>query len=222
MRYELKFLLTYEQYFRLKNTISQTMMLDLFGLDYPVFSTYLDTKDLSFYYDKVDGYYYHIKTRLRKYSFNLKDSSPLFMEAKMKKSDLGLKYREKTNLKYEEALNVNNWNAPLNTISYMMNLYPIVNVFYIREAYISSDNLRITFDKDITALTLKQSQMNENLLNSQKILNNNFCLMEIKYYQKELPNWLKILLRNNSVEQTSFSKYTECYEFLKMRGIYGI
>ena len=224
MRYESKYKITYQQYQQLIPILKNILVKDKHVQErdsYPIFSIYFDTPDLKFYYDKVDGHYHHIKFRARKYSFDLSDDNQFFLEAKLKQNELGSKERVPQNISYKEVLNFNNWKLnKFNSVLCKTNLLPIASVFYNRLSLEDSNNLRITFDKDILAIPIGQKKVSKKDFYNNRILEEDFCLMEIKYPLKELPEYIKDILRASNVEQTSFSKYTEAVDFLQKRGIY--
>ena len=224
MRYETKYKITYRQYHQLYPVLKSILNKDKnTGEDesYPIFSIYYDTPELKFYYDKVDGHYHHMKFRARKYSFDLADDNDFFLEAKLKRNELGSKFRYRKSIAYKDVVDLKKWGvSEFKDITFRTNIFPTVSVFYNRTSLEDSNQLRITFDKDILAIPLGQTKVTQNDMFNNRILDEEFCLMEIKYLHKELPEYIKDILRASNVEQTSFSKYTEAIDFLQKRGIY--
>src|SRR3990167_2549007 len=93
-RYELKYVIDLQTYFKIKREISQLFKYDSSAGDsgkYGITSVYFDTANLDFFWEKIDGEENRIKIRLRTYSHNSlqtngKNKQEVFLEIKKKKN----------------------------------------------------------------------------------------------------------------------------------------
>ena len=217
-RYEMKFLLSHSQYKLISDYISFIYERDNNSIDktYPVFSIYFDTKDKDFYYDKIDGYFYHLKVRARRYSQTFDSIENTLLELKQKENDISYKNNTWKIMDKKTILNTNLWDFnEVNKIIMKKNLlYPTVGVYYDREAY-TGPNIRITFDYNIIALPT--SNLNVKANKSNQVLKEYFCVLEIKSDSKKLPKYLENILSKYNIRISSFSKYTESLDLINRR-----
>ena len=189
--------------------------------DYTIRSIYFDTKQLDFYYDKIDGLEVRKKVRVRAYNEFLADGSA-FLEIKRKYNNNIVK--ERTQIPYKNiervCVNLENTNghlhkwtndaAVMNRFLYnlrQLNLHPSLLVTYEREAYIGKmdDTLRVTFDKNVRALAApKLHEMFcedgfEDVTNGQ-------CILELKF-TGFMPKWMRSLVAVLEFRAQSISKY---------------
>ena len=164
-RYEIKYLLSFQEYELLKKTISLILHKDEHMKNaehYPVLSLYYDTLENEYYFQKVNGENQHIKIRMRAYNQDLLKSNTLFMEKKVKIGDKQNKIRkiiETRNISDPMFWQNNEYLEFTNDIT-LQDLYPACFVYYEREAYqseIENKKIRITFDKNISSCLLYTS-----------------------------------------------------------------
>lgn len=223
MRVEQKFTINFHQYYELREAIRFMGSVDKYaqnGNSYPVFSQYFDTRNLDLFYDKVNGEYEHIKVRKRKYAYDLLDEDGVFVEGKLKHKDVIFKYREP----FEEAKKKSLDNTDLfcsngffSWISTKTPLYPVCNVFYIREAYFipfKSEMIRLNFDQNITFLLPNEKKLSRKLSKTRAPLDGTI-VMEIKGSSYNFPDYLKELLLKIGAKKTRFSKYASCMTYLQ-------
>lgn len=227
-RVESKFLLNLGQYEYLKHRFEFLFPRDSFTTQgkYPVFSQYLDTQELRFFYDKIDGEFDHTKIRIRKYSRNLRSKGPVFLEAKLKEGSDQRKIR----LMHEDAsfehFQVINWkHLPPEEMKYFLEvsawgpLTPTVNVFYDREPFeITFEDtlrLRLNFDTNILALFPGETQVQDAHFHERSLLAPQTVLLEIKMSYDEFPRFLQDEMRAIGAERTEFSKYCSSLLYLE-------
>lgn len=90
-------------------------------------------------------------------------------------------------------------------------MHPSVAVEYMREAYVSrAGNVRVTFDKDISASTGNIDMFDADFTTS-KVLENERMVMEVKY-DDYLPDYIRQLLMTAMTDKCAISKYVMCRE----------
>jgi len=90
---------------------------------------------------------------------------------------------------------------------------PVVIVDYYRYAFVGDfNNIRITFDRDITACSTNFNIF-QRTLHSTPVFNNATIVMEVKY-NLFLPDWLRIVLSSVEAISTAISKYCHSRECL--------
>ncbi len=225
-RYELKFMLSEEQYKSVSDAIEQRMICDSYSLNgrcYTISNIYYDTPDNRLISAAVrhDGDYRH-KIRLRTYD-PTKDTA--FLEIKKKYKGLTNKRRtsiliDSVNPMFSEGIFPEEKpfmnmqvTKELYIIGRSLSLAPKTVISYDRRAFFGKDpadgDLRITFDKNIrsrrSGLDLRLGSEGESLLEGGK------WIMEVKVEQC-VPLWVARLLSENSVKRVKFSKYGTEYK----------
>ncbi len=217
-RFELKYLITTENYERILELMKDKMIADIHGKS-TICNIYFDTPDYLLIRRSLDKPVYKEKLRLRSYGLP-NDDTTVFLE--LKKKYYKIVYKRRECLKYKDALEFIKNHEPFSQvtreIAYFMDLYqgikPAIFISYDREAFYSIDdkNLRITFDTNIMG-------RNENVsfdegIYGHTILKEGMILMEIKAI-KALPLWLCDFLTEEHIFRKSFSKYGDLYKYLK-------
>lgn len=215
-RYEIKYMLTTEQFSAIKNTFSQYMIADKHGNN-TICSLYYDTPDFLLIRRSIEHPDYKEKLRLRSYGV-AKSETPVFVELKKKYKKVVYKRRillpEQEAMLYLSSGQIKQTSQITKEIDYFMqfykNLKPAMLLSYSREAFYAKDNheFRITFDSDILwrnyDLCLTKGIYGTPILEPGKIL------MEIKT-ANAIPLWLVDLLSKHHIYKTSFSKYGTAY-----------
>jgi len=196
---------------------------------YTVRSIYLDTPELTTYYEKLSGLKIRNKYRVRGYN-ELTNDANVFLEIKRK--DIGFISKDRVPLPYNDLddflvnadlSKVRNHSsqyqkrliAGKNFIYYLLNyrLKPVINVVYEREALECKfgSGLRITFDMNIRSKTVQSydSLFEENDLD---ILNHSYDVLEIKHYQA-LPPWVPGVVNKFNLRKEAVSKYALSVEW---------
>lgn len=229
-RYEIKFLLTAEQYRLIKEALRQYMVLDDFCKNkrsYMIYNLYFDTENDDVIRRSLEKPYYKEKLRLRSYALSTYDEDMVFLE--LKKKIGGVVAKRRVRLPLAQAIRfVENGIFPemdqykdhqvLEEISDFLSRYPVkakVFISYERTAYFAKDNLklRVSFDQKILArrdhVDFSSGDYNIDLLSDGQIL------MEIKC-DGSIPLWLAHILSEMKLYKTNFSKYGMEYKcFLK-------
>lgn len=214
-RYEIKYLITINQYINLMNYLSDKVEKDVFYKS-TIYNVFYDTDNFELIRKLIEKHIYKEKLRIRSYNKPTLDSS-VYVELKKKYDYIAYKRREKIAYKY--ILN-NSFLECAETqidkeIKYFNDFYgglpPKMFLSYEREAYYFKDDkqIRITFDTNI-----KYRTENVNLLSSIsdiKLLPNNLVLMELKV-PFSIPYNLTKYLSNEKIFKTTFSKYGTAYK----------
>ena len=211
-RTELKFLITYDEYLKLKHQLALLMTLDLHAdpntHHYSISSVYFDDLYASRVSEKADGIEYHQKFRLRSYS----------------RDDVRLEYKTKVGvMTNKESLWVseNLMNALLTgeedtlfehvsepliedfVVRHRLDrLEPVLVIDYDREAYICDvGTVRITFDRNITAYRYGSDKAF-----ARRVHEPGQMVLEVKYTGL-LPDSIRKIVFSQKLQVCSFSKY---------------
>jgi len=238
-RYEIKYWLTEERYFDVRDEIQRYMELDPYCHDrphhaYPIWSLYLDTFDFATFEERLDGLIFRQKYRLRTYGadkpFEDALTDPLFVEIKKKQNKVILK--DRSLIKVREALDLldhASGNPFMQTLPLAqkktmerfvffqnhLSLGPQIAVKYEREAYFGENdrNVRVTFDRNLCA---KESRALAEMYTETKNWfhhRNPQIIFEIKVYDA-MPQWLVNILRRFQLRSEPISKYCESVEMV--------
>jgi hypothetical protein len=163
-RFEIKYLLSYDQIPVLRDELRSRMTADPFTIrgGYPVCSLYYDSKSLRYYWEKIEGLHFRRKLRIRNYGerHELADDTPVYIEIKQRVNRVTQKRRVKVpyllarKLCDERVLidHVPEQRPFLEEVLGLVEghgLRPTAITAYNREAYLGSDadlGLRVTID----------------------------------------------------------------------------
>lgn len=217
-RYEIKYLITYEQKKRLMNAMAHHMRGDSFGRS-TICNLYYDTPDFRLIRQSLEKPVYKEKLRVRSYGTARPDGK-VFVELKKKYRDVV--YKRRVSLPEREASRIlaDNRTGQLpgqigREIDYFRTYYPglapRVYISYDREAYFATDDssFRVTFDDNI--LWRDEDLQLTRVPYGSRILPSGHALMEIKV-SDAMPLWMVSLLTETGARKTSFSKYGRAYE----------
>jgi len=211
-RTELKFLITTEEYYKLKGQLAVALKPDPHNKEeeggYLVKSLYFDDLYDSRVQEKADGIEYHQKFRLRNYG---EESTRL--ELKTKVGNLTGKEGLWVDKELEKALIESDFaviykyvdNPLIGQLIGRMKLDDMrlsLGIDYIREAYVfPQGEVRITFDKEITAYRYHSDlQIRRNILEPQTMI------LEVKYTEI-LPEFIRKLIFYKKLQAVANSKY---------------
>jgi hypothetical protein len=224
-RFELKYLITEDMTLKVRELVRCYLDFDQYSVgkanySYPVHSLYLDSDDLKLYRETISGIKNRYKLRLRYYD----QSAKVFFEIKRRVNNCILKQRGGVRLEFVPDLLSGNppreehllSKAPkqmvaLQRFSELANAIhakPKVHIFYMREAYVSSDDqIRVTIDRNVfgeenLTPTIKVDMKNPVLLFE------NMVILELKFTNR-FPNWFKNFVRMANVMQCGAAKYVE-------------
>lgn len=195
----------------------------------PVLSLYYDGPRLTYYTEKLDGIKYRNKIRLRSYAYGFKEGQLAILEIKQRFAEKVRKLRWSCPEFKKELFDLRAWKALVedqgpDQKNWLMPLIekdwprPVVQVFYMREAYeaIIEKGLRVTFDLGLTALFPKESLSPELLSSPDRVvLSEGMCILELKSFS-DLPRWLMQDIKGLGLSQIPIPKYVSCMEKLKI------
>lgn len=221
-RHEIKYVMSWAEYARLKQILCQLMQLDgnmKSGQDYYIRSLYFDTIDNMDYYTKVYGMNERKKIRFRIYDCN---AQWVKLEIKNKKDNRQLK--ETAQISREDALQIIDGNIEVlskyhdkvsqrTRLLFEQYMYqPKIIIDYNREAYfLPIENIRLTFDKRIR--TAPETDIFNDRLAMYSVMPENVVVLEVKY-DKYLPDYLSNILATVNMQNMAVSKYCMARERL--------
>ena len=188
-----------------------------------IFNIYFDTNNFDLIIKSIDNPNFKEKFRARAYG----GYDKVFLEIKTKmrgKSDaVGHKRRVlvtrqgfKKLARREKTATELNDSQIAREVDYLidyLDLKPQILVYYDRESYAGEDNLRITFDKNLSYrdqdLDFKRKALDKHYFNDKKNI-----IMEIKA-QGAMPLWLVQILSENKIYPERFSKIGKIYEKIR-------
>lgn len=225
-RFELKYLLTKEQFDVLIPRLMESMQPDKHcqnGENYSIYNIYYDTPDAHLIKASLAKPYYKEKLRLRTYHTPKSSDAKVFLE--LKKKTGGIVHKRRAVITLQEAYDfINLGKRPIahdyineqviNEIEYFLKcnkVQPATYISYSRMALFGKEDsdFRVTFDRNIKTrrnnLYLERGDFGAQLLET------NQYLMEVKI-SKAVPLWLADALAELKIYKTSFSKYGTEYK----------
>jgi hypothetical protein len=228
-RFELKYLINEEMALKVRDFVRCYIDFDPHTLgkpnySYPVHSLYLDSDDLRLYREAIGRIKNRYKLRLRYYDANPNPKSPVFFEIKRRMNNCVLKHRGGVRREFvgdllsghlpreehlltredQQLLAVNRFCQLMNSI----HAKPRVQVFYMREAYMSPDEeLRVTIDRSLCAEKNLTSTMKAEMHHSVSGFQN-MVILELKFTNR-FPSWFRDLVRMANVLRCGAEKYAE-------------
>ncbi|MCA9877195.1 MAG: polyphosphate polymerase domain-containing protein [Thermomicrobiales bacterium] len=226
-RFELKYVADRRLVEAFRQELPDKLARDPHGVDgfYPIWSTYYDTPDLRFYWEKIDGEKFRRKLRIRHYGTpdELTGETPVFVEIKQRVNRVTQKRRVR--LPYEAALRLCAGHPPedcdpqdaavMDEIEVMVRqnmLRPTTVVGYVREAFFGRDEdsgLRVTIDSRIRGrdrdLDLRWQGENR------YIIPPHLSVVEMKVNER-VPYWLTELIARHNISLIRVSKYCQSIE----------
>lgn len=219
-RYEHKYMLDKETFFKVLKIMDDHMVIDSHNeghKPYTIANIYFDTPDDYLIRTSLEKPEYKEKLRLRSYGVPSLNSK-VYLEIKKKFN--GIVNKRRTTIRLNEAYHfAASGKAPepkeymnvqvLREIEYFLNIYnlsPKLYLAYDRIAYFEKGNadLRISFDMNIRSRRYDLALENGDY--GDKLLPDDICLMEIKTSLAK-PLWLTHILTELDIKRISFSKY---------------
>lgn len=226
-RYELKYVADRRLVASFRASLGARVDRDPHGVDgfYPVWSRYYDTKDLTFYWQKIDGIRFRRKLRIRHYGApeDLTPQSQVWVEIKQRLNRVTQKRRAL--LPYAEALRLCAGEHPaggeardsaltseiLGFVN-VLGLRPITVVGYVREAFHGRDEdggLRITIDSRLRG---RDRDLDLNVASETRyIVHPELSVIELKVNER-VPYWLTELIGKHDLQLVRLSKYCQSIE----------
>jgi hypothetical protein len=223
-RFELKYIADRRLVESFRAQLASRLDRDAHGVDgfYPIWSRYYDTRDLRFYWEKIDGERFRRKLRIRHYGTpdELTEESPVWVEIKQRVSRVTQKRRVR--LAYADALRLcdgqepHAWDAvdqpvieEMLVLTGQLQLRPVTVIGYVREAYLGREEeggLRVTIDSRVRGrdrdLDLRSPSEHR------FIVQPHLSVVEIKVNER-VPYWLTELVARNNLSITRISKYCQ-------------
>ncbi|WP_102692264.1 polyphosphate polymerase domain-containing protein [Rummeliibacillus pycnus] len=220
-RHELKYYLNKIEYIALRKKVSEMLTLDKNSVNeegYHISSLYFDGMHNHSIYDKNNGIFHREKYRIRIYNGSDKK---ITLERKSKHGDFICKESASiTRTEYDSILNGDihvladkeeKLLTDFKTGLCYRNFRPVVIVDYIREAYVyEPGNVRITFDKQLTAGLNTIDLFDENII-SQEVLLPEQVILEVKF-DHFLPDMIRKIVQPERLVRSAISKYVLCRE----------
>lgn len=221
LRHEYKYYINDEVYHVLRRRLSMVMERDEHMIDdrgYLVSSIYFDDWYHSAMNEKIAGTRFRKKFRIRCYE--LRDQW-IRLECKSKFHEYISKEGARLSREEYDKLMQGSYEFLLGRREAVCQelygyhntkgLKPVVVVEYKREAYVSSlGNVRITFDKDISASTQALDVFGKQYV-TKKVLPNHMMVLEVKY-DDYLPAHMQSILQEACTDRCAISKYVMCRE----------
>ncbi|WP_306204933.1 polyphosphate polymerase domain-containing protein [Actinoplanes sp. RD1] len=226
-RYEIKYLLPSDRVPGLRAELAARMDLDSHAGDggYGVWSTYYDTRDLRFYWEKIEGLKFRRKLRVRHYGdrFTVDDDTLVHVEIKQRvnrvtqKRRVALPYRQALDLCDRRLMVAHDpgqrafLEEVLELVS-LLDLRPVAMTGYQREAFVGRDadlGLRVTMDHRIRGRDrdFGFAADAENRL----IVPARLSVVEFKANER-VPSWLTDLAARMNLSVVRVSKYCQSVE----------
>lgn len=225
-RFELKYLITMEQYRQMADKLLDYMAPDPHsknGRSYDITSLYYDSVDYKTYWDKINGHKYRRKVRVRVYDTEqVKPDTLCFAEIKqrinktLQKKRVELPYASAEALcgagRDVETLSEAEDRAVVEEIQYLyytLQLQPSCIVSYNRVAFDGSEydiGLRVTFDTNLKYRVHDLTLLSQGYAENRFFLPPEWCVMEVKVNYR-LPYWLTELIGQHRCTLRRISKY---------------
>jgi hypothetical protein len=226
-RLEYKFIVPNGKLDELRRTIAPYVRLDAFSesrpdKQYTVRSVYYDSRRFECYQEKLEGFTFKKKFRIRGYD-QPDDHSLVFLEIKRKREDFI--YKSRARVRWSDIGSVFGGYGAAGRLPfepgtaeaaaagrflynyYRRRLVPVVLVAYEREAFYSrfEPALRLTFDKSIRSRLFPSLASLYQDRDALFILPGHF-IFEVKFYMV-LPMWVRATIRKLGLQRMAFSKY---------------
>lgn len=227
-RFERKYHLTTGQYHSVRNLVRSFMVPDAHtvraGGRYLVRSLYYDTRDFAAVHERNEGTYGRIKVRVRVYRDTPSDAPPVRVELKTKRGNSMVKYSSFVEYRhYRHFLKHRVWHPDQQNDPVLMEfarlqrargLVPTLLVQYVREGYRPRDGqpVRLTLDHNVHSCSAVDLFPGNPLLKPHRPRN---IVLEIKTNSRHEPDWLRHIVRHQSLKVVSNSKYVQGLEIVR-------
>lgn len=224
-RFEMKYLITEETALLVRDFVRSYLDFDEYSVgrpnySYPVHSLYLDSDDLTLYWQTINGDKNRYKLRLRYYSTN--PDTPVFFEIKRRVNSCIMKQRGGVRQNAVAGLLNGQLPGPEHLVSSnpkqlvavqrflhlagQIRAKPKVHIFYMREAYVSdNDQVRVTIDRAVQGEPNLDSSVKTDMHDPKGSFQNQ-VILELKFTNR-FPEWFKELVRIFGVMQCGAAKY---------------
>ncbi|MFO7849814.1 MAG: polyphosphate polymerase domain-containing protein [Spirochaetia bacterium] len=224
-RFERKYILDLETYYRVRNAITPFTKRDRFsqaaGGSYLVRSIYYDTRDYRAWYEKEDGNFGRIKLRIRAYTDSKEECEKVSVELKTKQGNPMKKYSTFVDFsEYEHFVRTGGWPNHQDEIvneferlRRVRQLTPVCLVQYRREGFTSRDrsSVRITMDHNVVSTRASSLFPDKPMLRPHRPKR---VILEIKTRDGE-PAWVTELIKKQMLKLNANSKYWQGIEIVR-------
>lgn len=233
-RFELKYRISAATALRMRDFLGSYLVLDQHGAgrpnnSYPIHNIYLDSDDLTIYWNVVNGSRNRYKIRLRYYDDH--PASPVFFEIKRRVDNAILKQRVPVRQEAVPWLLAGQLPAPehllsdpansLGTVQHFCQLMsgaravPKVHLAYLREAWVSDadDFVRVTLDREVCGGPHFSSAITTRI-EGYVMPFEPLVILELKFSGR-FPNWYNELVQVFGVMQCGAAKYAESVVLLQ-------
>lgn len=226
-RYEIKYLVPRDQIRALRDEIAARMDPDSHGADggYGVWSTYYDTRDLRFYWEKIEGLKFRRKLRMRHYGdrTTVGDDTEVQVEIKQRvnrvtqKRRVAMPYRlarelcDGRRMVQHDPADRAFVEEVLELVS-LLDLRPVAMTGYQREAFVGRDadaGLRVTMDHRVRGRDRDFDFAAE--AENRLIVPARLSVVEFKANER-VPYWLTDLAARMNMSVVRVSKYCQSVE----------
>ena len=227
-RFELKYIVKEEVALAVREFVRLYLEIDEYGatqpnFSYPVHSLYLDSEELTTYWETINGNKNRFKLRLRFYENQ--PTAPVYLEIKRRANEAILKQRGAVHRDAVDWLVAGHLPAPeqlistdprhlvaLQRFSQLVNhihAKPKARVSYLREAWISPQNnaVRVTMDRAVKCEPESRLRLSPEMRNPAHVFGDNVVL-ELKFTGR-FPDWFRELVRVYGLVQCSAAKYAD-------------
>jgi hypothetical protein len=229
-RFELKYHLTEEKALRIRDFVRCYIGLDEYSVgkpnfSYAVHSLYLDSDQLTTYWDTINGVKNRFKLRIRYYDSN--PGSPVFFEVKRRMNHCIMKQRGGVRNEMvhwllaghhpEAGHLLSKSNSPKQLVALQrfcqimqqIHATPMVHIAYLREAYVSDDDrFRVTIDRRVHAESNRQGIIKTDMKKPAETFGDELVILELKFTDR-FPNWYRDLVQGFNLMQCGAAKYVE-------------
>jgi hypothetical protein len=226
-RYEIKYLMPESSLPELRHRLTARMTVDsnMGGKPGRISSLYYDTRDLRFYWEKIEGLKFRRKLRIRAYGEpeTIDDDTTVFVEIKQRtnrvtqKRRVALPYRSARLLcvgqPVPEGIDVRpEFANEVLTMVAALDLQPTAVTTYLRESYIGVDadiGMRITLDHRVCG---RDRDFDLSIASTNRFLiPQHLAIVEIKANER-VPTWFTDLAAEFELTTVRISKYCKAIE----------
>lgn len=233
-RLELKYLLSEERALAVRDFVRSHLELDEYSVDKPnysyrIHSLYLDSDEMTTYWETINGVKNRFKLRLRYYDD--RPDSPVFFEIKRRVNEAILKQRGGVRRPAVEWLLAGHLPEPEHLLSpdnarqlvalqkfsqLMLSIRasPKAHVTYFREAWVSThdNSIRVTMDRNVYCSPEFTTSLRTDLTNPVKPFGNK-VILELKFTGR-FPNWFRTMVETFDLVRGPAAKYADGVELL--------
>lgn len=227
-RLELKYIISEEKALAIRDFVQAYLELDEYSANKPnnsyrIHSLYLDSDELTTYWETINGNKNRFKLRLRYYDDQ--SSSPVFFEIKRRMNEAILKQRGGVRRQAVDWLLAGHLPEPSHVLSdnpkqlvalqrfsllmQRINASPKAHVTYFREAWVSTrdNSIRVTMDRNVYCSPQFAATLGTNMASPVKPFGHR-VILELKFTGR-YPNWFRDLTEKFSLVRGAAAKYAD-------------